>query len=76
MVREVLLYTKTSLNRLIVRPILNGPFREVFGLGSQKINYHGIIWAIICDLNKTIDIGEWSICGGMRLESFHCVYIY
>ena len=32
---------------------------------------------IIWDPNNTIDIGEWSICGGGQIESFYCVlYIY
>ena len=25
---------------------------------------------------KAVDIGEWSICGGGRLETFYCMYIY
>ena len=39
------------------RPILNGPFREVVGLRSYNI--------------ITLDIGEWSFCGGDRLERFY-----
>ena len=34
--------------------------------------YRGVVW----DRNKTIDIGEWSICGGGWLEMFYCIYIY
>ena len=26
----------------------------------------------MCDANKVIDIGEWLICGGGRLERFYC----
>ena len=44
-------------------PTLNGPFREVIGLGSWNML---IGW----DPNKAIDIGEWSICGGGRLKRF------
>ena len=41
-------------------PTLNGPFIKVGGLGSQNINYHynGIVWVIVWDSNKAIDIGE------------------
>ena len=31
-----------------------------------------IIWAIVWCPNNVIDIGEWSICGGGRLERFYC----
>ena len=31
---------------------------------------------IVRDLNKAIDIGEWSISGGDRLERFYCISIY
>ena len=31
------IYRKTSLNRLTLGPTLNGPFREVCGLGSYDI---------------------------------------
>ena len=30
-------------------------------------------WAIVLDPNEAIDIGEWSTCGGGRLERFYCV---
>ncbi len=52
------------LNRPIMGLTLNGPFQE---LGYC---YNGIVWAIACDPNKAIDVGEWSIFGGDRLERF------
>ena len=42
-----------------------GMMREVVGL-----------WVIVWDPNETIDIGEWSICGGGQLDRFYCVYIW
>ena len=30
------------------------------------------VWVIIWDQNKAIDIGEWSIWEGSRLERFYC----
>ena len=33
-----------------------------------------MLWAIIWDLNKTIDVVEWSICGGGRIERFYCTF--
>ena len=36
-VRDDLLYSKISLNQLTIGPTLNGPFREVVGLGSWNI---------------------------------------
>ena len=41
LVREVLLYTKTSPNRLTMESTLNDPFREVVGLGSKTIVMYG-----------------------------------
>ena len=46
-----------------------GPFREVIDLGG-KIS----VWVILWDLNKAIDIGEWSIWGGGQLETFFYIY--
>ena len=43
--------------------MLNGSFREVVGLELESRD-NGIVWAIILDPNKVIDIGDWSICGG------------
>ena len=34
--------------------------------------YNGILWAIVRDANKAIDIGDWSICEDGRLERFYC----
>ena len=31
--------------------------------------------AILWGRNKAIDMGEWSICGGGRLERFYSTYI-
>ena len=36
-----------------------------------EYRYNCNAWAIIWDSNKGIDIGEWSICGGDRLERFY-----
>ena len=33
------------------------------------------MWAIVWDQNKVIDIGEWSVYGGGRLERFNCIII-
>ena len=53
---------KTSLNE----PTINDPLREVVGFGSYNIVT--MVWVIAWDPNKVIDIGQWSICGGGRLE--------
>ena len=42
-------------------PTLDGPLREVVGI---KYPYNGVVWAIVSDQHKAIDIGRWSICGG------------
>ena len=34
------------------------------------------VWAIVWDRQKTIDIREWSIWGGCRIERLYSVYIY
>ena len=52
-------------------PILKGRFREVVALARYNI--------VVGDNlvpKKVIDIGEWSICGGGRIERFHCVYMH
>ena len=67
---DVYICTKTSLKLPIMGLIINGLFREVVGLGSQNTFTICIAWAIIWDQNKTVATGEWSICGGGRLESF------
>ena len=43
-----------------------GRFREL------EYHYNGIVRVIVWDSNKAIDIGEWSIPGGGRLERFYC----
>ena len=46
-------------------------------LGSNlEYLYNGIVWAILWDPNKAINIGEWSTCGGGHLERFYCTCIY
>ena len=37
-------------------------------------HYTGIAWAILLDPNVVIGIGEWSICGGDRLERSYSIY--
>ena len=63
------IYSKTSLNRPIIGPILSVPFSEVVGLRISK-------WAIVWDPNKTIDVGEWSICGDFTAYVKIYIYIY
>ena len=41
-------------------------FREL------EYRHNGVVWAIIWDANKAIDIGEWLICGGGGLERVYC----
>ena len=54
-------------------PTLSGPiwgggwFRELDNC------YNNIVWAIVWDPNKAIDIGEWLICGGSWLKRFYCI---
>ena len=60
---DIYRYSKTSLQRPTMGPILGGLFREVVGLGSSDI--------CMDDRNKAIDIGEWSICGGGQIERFY-----
>ena len=33
------------------------------------------VLAIVWDGNKAVDIGEWAVCGGGRLERFYCIYV-
>ena len=51
---------------------LNGPFR---GGRYRELKYHynRIIWAVIWDLYKVWDTGEWSTCGGERFERFYYI---
>ena len=64
-------YSKHSLNRPTTGPTLNGPFKEVVGLGSlNMLIYNGNGW----DRNKAIAIDKWWICGGGRLERFYCTW--
>ena len=54
-------YGKTSLNQPTMGPILNGPFREVIGLGSLNIiTMNGIVWVIVRDPNKAVGLWRWS----------------
>ena len=68
-VHKIVISYNIQLNlskRTTMGPTLNGPFREVIGLGSQNI-----VMAIIQD-----PIGEWSICGGGQLERYFCTANY
>ena len=56
-------------------PTLNCPSREGGRFTELGYGYNGIVWVILWDPNKTIDIGEWSICGAGRLERFYCIHI-
>ena len=51
---------------------LNGLFREVVNLELEYCD-NGILWAIVWDPNKVINIGEWVMCGGGWLERFYCM---
>ena len=51
-------------------PRLNGSFREVVGFTEFEYLYNGIVWAIVWDPNKAIDIRELSICRGGWLDRF------
>ena len=31
------------------------------------------VWEMVWDRNKAIDMEQWSICGGGRLERFYCI---
>ena len=53
-------------------PTLNGPFRDLVGLGSWNIVALVLYRETVLDLNEVINIGEWLICGGGRLERFYC----
>ena len=64
-------HSKTSVNRLTMGPTINVPFRKLIGLVSKNICMGSPL-----DRNKAIDIGEWLICWGSRLERFHCIYIF
>ena len=52
--------------------------RSTYGGGWFKeieYRYNGIVWAIIWDQNKAIDIWEWSVTRGGRLGRFYCKFI-
>ena len=49
------------------------------GVQFMELEYcsNGIVWAILWDPHKAIDIGEWSLGGDGRLEKFYySLYIY
>ena len=56
--------SQDSPNRPTRGLTLNGPFREVGGVGSENI-----ITMVFYYLNKPIAIGDWSIC----IERFYCI---
>ena len=51
---------------------LNGPFREVLGLGSSNIVAMILHGRSFGTQHKAIDIDEWSIGGGCNSERFYC----
>ena len=63
--------TKTFLSRPSKGLTLNGPFREVAGLGKLEYASNGTVG----EPNEAINKGESSICGGGRLERFYCIYM-
>ena len=62
--------SKTFLNRPTMGPTLNDRFREL------EYGCNGILWAIVWDPNNVMDVREWSICGGGRLERLYSSSIY
>ena len=69
------MYSKTSLSRPTMGPTLNSPFPEVVTFMELEYCYNGPVSAIVWDPNETLDIREWSICGGGQLERFCCILI-
>ena len=41
-----------------------------------EYHYKGIAWVIVWDSNAAIDIEEWSICGGGRLDLERFLLVY
>ena len=52
--------------------ILDGSFKEVVSFRELEYLYNDNAWVVVWNPNKTISIGEWSICGGGQLERFYC----
>ena len=64
-------YSKTSLNQPTMRETLNGPFKEVVGLGSQNI-----VTLVLYGRSFGTQIKQsiqWSIGEGGQLERFDCM---
>ena len=56
------------------RTVLDVVFRETFQLMALEYNYNDIVWAVVWDQNKAVNIWGWPICGGGRLERCYCIY--
>ena len=47
-----------------------------------EYRYNGVVWTVVWDPNKAVDMGEWSIGGGGQLEriswktSLAIIYVY
>ena len=63
-------YSQTSENG----PTLNGPLRLAGWFVELEYHYNGIVWVIIWEPNKVIDIGKRSTCRDGQLERFDCSY--
>ena len=61
--------SKTSLNLPTLGTNISGYICSVWQIG---ISLRWTFW----DPCKGIDIGEWSMCGGGRLEKFYCICLY
>ena len=72
---NIYICSKAALNQPIVGLTLSGPFSEVVGIGSRNIVTMVLHRWCYTKRYKAIDIGEWSICGGARLERLYCIYI-
>ena len=70
---STIVYSKTSLYRPTMALTLNGAFIE--GGRFRELKHHnGIVWEVVWDSNKSIDIGEWSICECDRIERLYCTH--
>ena len=54
---------------------LKGPFKEVVSGSELEYRYNSIAWVIFWDPNKAINVGEWPICGGGRVERFYYIEV-
>ena len=75
------LHIHTYIQQKLAKSTNHGTDSKKFIYGDgrfKKLDYHcnRIVWVIVWDVNKTIDIGEWLIYGGGWIERYYCIYIY